>query len=334
MPALDRLHGLRVVADPAALDAARWQGDATSPSSASRRTTRSRSAPSGVDVDDEHAIVEPEAGFAGAWLPVDAVAAPPRVVAPDGATGARPGRRRAGPRPRLAARRRRRAPHHRRGLRRRTREPPAMSAYTDTLLADPLAGRAAEGELRRRHHRRRRPRPVDRLLPRDPPRHHERRGPRGRLHRLGQHRPEHDDHPRQLRHPRGDPLLPALARAVPGPRGGDRRRDPPPDQGHLLGRPHRDGDAHRARPRPDEHGLRREDRHGHPGRAQGARPAGRPDRWRPLPGPRRLAPPRGRHGPPRPGRLGVRRRARRSAVSRSTSTRRSPGSSATATAAG
>ena len=33
------------------------------------------------------------------------------------------------------------------------------------------------------------------------------------------------------------------------PRGGDRRRDPPPDQGHLLGRPHRDGDAHRARPR-------------------------------------------------------------------------------------
>ena len=36
---------------------------------------------------------------------------------------------------------------------------------------------------------------------------------------------------------------------LPGPRGGDRRRDPPPDQGHLLGRPHRDGDAHRARSR-------------------------------------------------------------------------------------
>ena len=37
------------------------------------------------------------------------------------------------PAKRLAARRRRRAPHHRRRLRRRAREPPPMSAYTDTL---------------------------------------------------------------------------------------------------------------------------------------------------------------------------------------------------------
>ena len=73
MPALDRLHGLRVVADPAALDAARWKGDAI---------TVLRLAPddvfaigaTGVDVDDEHAIVESEPGFAGVWLPVDAVA--------------------------------------------------------------------------------------------------------------------------------------------------------------------------------------------------------------------------------------------------------------------
>ena len=36
--------------------------------------------------------------------------------------------------------------------------------------------------------------------------------------------------------------------------------DPVPDQGHLLGRPYRDGDAHRARALPDEHGLRRQDR--------------------------------------------------------------------------
>ena len=73
MPALDRLPGLRVVADPAALDAARWQGD---------DVTVLRLAPddafaigaSGVDIADEHAIVESEPGFAGAWLPVEAVA--------------------------------------------------------------------------------------------------------------------------------------------------------------------------------------------------------------------------------------------------------------------
>ena len=45
--------------------------------------------------------------------------------------------------------------------------------------------------------------------------------------------------------------------------------DPPPDQGHLLGRPHGDGDAHRAGALPDEHGLRGEDVHGH------ARPSSR-----------------------------------------------------------
>ena len=37
-----------------------------------------------------------------------------------------------------------------------------------------------------------------------------------------------------------------------------------PDQGHLLDRPHRDGDADRARPGTDEHGLRREDVHASP----------------------------------------------------------------------
>ena len=74
MPALDRLTGLRVVADPAALDSARWQGEAD--------ITVIRLAPDDafaigattVDIDDEHAIVEPEPGFAGAWLPVEAIA--------------------------------------------------------------------------------------------------------------------------------------------------------------------------------------------------------------------------------------------------------------------
>jgi hypothetical protein len=72
VPALDRLHGLRVVADPAALDAADWNGD---------EVTVLRFAPddafavgaSSVDIDDEHAIVEPEVGFAGAWLSLDAI---------------------------------------------------------------------------------------------------------------------------------------------------------------------------------------------------------------------------------------------------------------------
>ena len=51
------------------------------------------------------------------------------------------------------------------------------------------------------------------------------------------------------------------------PRGRDRRRDPPPDQGHRVAGPHRDGDAHRARPGRDEPGLRREDVHAHAGRS-------------------------------------------------------------------
>jgi hypothetical protein len=69
VPALERLRGLRVIADPAALDAARWHGDAV---------TVLRFAPDdafgldaiGVDVDDAHAIVEAEVGFVGAWLPI------------------------------------------------------------------------------------------------------------------------------------------------------------------------------------------------------------------------------------------------------------------------
>jgi hypothetical protein len=64
-----RLRGLRVVADPAALDGARWQGDSV---------TILRLAPDdafalgaeGADLDDEYAIVEPEVGFVGAWLPL------------------------------------------------------------------------------------------------------------------------------------------------------------------------------------------------------------------------------------------------------------------------
>ena len=262
MPALERLPGLRVVADPAALDAATWRGPG--------EVTVLRLAPDDAFAHRRHRGRHRRRARhrrIGARVRRRLAAgrrrrAPRRVVAPDRAPGPRPGRRRQRPGPRLAPRRRRRAPDHRGRLRRRAREPPPMSAYTDTLPAIRWPD-AAEVGLRRRHRRWRRARPVDRLLPRDAPRHHQRGRPRGRLHRVGQHRPQHDDHPRQLRHPRGDPLLPALARDVPGARGRDRRRDPPPDQGHLLGRPHRDGDAHRARPRADEHRLRRQDVHGH-----------------------------------------------------------------------
>jgi hypothetical protein len=72
VPAFESLRGLRVVADPAALDGARWQGD---------DVTVLRLAPDDafaigadtVEIDDEHAIVESEVGFEGAWLPLDAV---------------------------------------------------------------------------------------------------------------------------------------------------------------------------------------------------------------------------------------------------------------------
>jgi hypothetical protein len=61
--ALDRLAGIRVVADPGALDAARWRGR-----DAKDAVTVLRLAPddafaigaAGVEIDDEHAIVEEE----------------------------------------------------------------------------------------------------------------------------------------------------------------------------------------------------------------------------------------------------------------------------------
>lgn len=67
MPALERLRGVRVVADPASLDRASWIGD---------DVTVLRFAPddafaigaTDVDLDDEHAILENEVGFVGAWL--------------------------------------------------------------------------------------------------------------------------------------------------------------------------------------------------------------------------------------------------------------------------
>ena len=67
MPALERLRGLRVVAAPESLDRADWHGEDVTilrfaPDDAFGLGARS------VDVDDEHAIAEDEAGLVGAWL--------------------------------------------------------------------------------------------------------------------------------------------------------------------------------------------------------------------------------------------------------------------------
>ena len=238
-PRLSRLHGLHVVADPAALDAARWHGSRMTsgdrPAVRARRGLRHRRRRPATSTRRRDAIVVEEHGFVGAWC---SMPRPSRTTSN--------GRSRASG-PALAPGRRRRRPRQASGSpatatrsSSRPRRTPTSSrngsAGTDErvhphALADPLAGRPAEEVVRRRHHRWRRTRPVDRVPPRHPPRHHERGRSRGRLHRLGQHRPQHDDHPRELRDPRGGPVLPALPRALPGrsrrrraPRSSSRRR--------------------------------------------------------------------------------------------------------------
>jgi hypothetical protein len=73
VPALERLRGLRVVADPAALDDARWSSDdvlvlrlAPDDALAIGATV--------VALDDDHAIVEDERGYVGAWCDAAAIA--------------------------------------------------------------------------------------------------------------------------------------------------------------------------------------------------------------------------------------------------------------------
>ncbi|MFP5341710.1 MAG: hypothetical protein ACLGIJ_02110 [Candidatus Limnocylindria bacterium] len=68
MPGRERMPGVRVVAEPAALDGARWAGDGvivlrTAPDEALALGA------TGVEVADPHAIVEADAGFVGG--PVD-----------------------------------------------------------------------------------------------------------------------------------------------------------------------------------------------------------------------------------------------------------------------
>ncbi len=92
MPVFEPIAGLRVIADPAALDGARWSpGPGTGPrprpspgygQGSGVPVTVLRFAPDDafaigavtVDLEDEHAIVELEAGFVAARLPLDVVA--------------------------------------------------------------------------------------------------------------------------------------------------------------------------------------------------------------------------------------------------------------------
>jgi hypothetical protein len=70
---LEPMRGIRVIADPRALDAARWAGDTVTvlrfaPDDAFAIGARS------VELDDDHAIVEAEAGYVGARLPLTDIA--------------------------------------------------------------------------------------------------------------------------------------------------------------------------------------------------------------------------------------------------------------------
>ena len=67
MPALEPVEGLRVVANPAALDAARWSGDDVDVLRIAPDEAFAIGA-TGVEVDDADAIVESEAGFVVALL--------------------------------------------------------------------------------------------------------------------------------------------------------------------------------------------------------------------------------------------------------------------------
>lgn len=70
MPGLEPHHGLRVVADPSALDAATWTGDDVLVLRIAPDEALALGAVT-VAIDDEHAIVETETGSSTAWRSLD-----------------------------------------------------------------------------------------------------------------------------------------------------------------------------------------------------------------------------------------------------------------------
>jgi nitroreductase len=68
VPAPETIHGTRVVAPPAALDATTWPAGATVLRFAPDDAFVIEAAHHAVSVAGEHAIVAAESGFAGCWL--------------------------------------------------------------------------------------------------------------------------------------------------------------------------------------------------------------------------------------------------------------------------
>ena len=321
MPALEPLRGLRVVADPAALDGARWQRPDVTVSSASRPTTSSPSAPrpstsTTSTRSSNRRPGSPAPGSRSRSSRTTSSGRSRRSGPPSPRGSSRPSRPRSGcpttarPCSLTAA-----------AYARRARRDASDERLHGHAAGDPLA--RAEVELRRRHRRRRRPRPVDRLLPRDAAWDHRTSpsleadyiasGNTGRnttIIRANYGIPEavrFYQHSLEMYQGLEEETGAAILHQTKG----------------IFWVAHTEMAMRTERARvPDEHGLRREDRDGQPGRAQGARPAGRPDRRRPLPGPGRLAPPRGARPPGTTGSPGRSPPARRSAASTSSSTRR------------
>lgn len=76
MRALNRIPATRIVATPAALDAASWPAGALVLRFAPDEVwvnSAADTAELAAIVPDPHAIVEPDSGFAGAWLPAGAL---------------------------------------------------------------------------------------------------------------------------------------------------------------------------------------------------------------------------------------------------------------------
>jgi hypothetical protein len=71
VPALEPVRAWRVVATPAALDGARWQGDGVEVMRVAPDEALGIGA-TGVGLDDPDAIVEPDAGFSVAFVDADA----------------------------------------------------------------------------------------------------------------------------------------------------------------------------------------------------------------------------------------------------------------------
>lgn len=66
---LNRIQGTRIVATPVALDAAHWPSDAVVLRLAADEAFVT-TAISMAEIDDPHAIVAPDGGFIGGWLPM------------------------------------------------------------------------------------------------------------------------------------------------------------------------------------------------------------------------------------------------------------------------